>query len=663
MTNRLIRRCLLAMVAVPFFVGCGDGGTEKPGPQPPDGAAPTVDLAPPSVDVPATPDLPPTIDLRPAIDVAPVPLDVGTDMPITPVIDAATPVDVAAEAGPVDTAPVICLENPRFTGGGVTKDTTLTKACSPYTIKSTINVEGNATLTIQPGVVLKFETNATVWIGHNSVGRLVAQGTAADMIVFTSAAATPAAGDWEGLHFWANAMTGNTLGYVMLDNCGKGGVACILGEGGVKAAAVTVDHAIIDHVGTGANGIDESSAFAITNTTFKTGAIKAGSYAISVDADSMGAVGAGNVFGGAPIEIAGGTVTTNATWLNQVTPLVVTRSFIVEAPASPILTLSPGTVLQFADQTYMWVGHNAAGQLVAEGTATAPITFTSKNATPGAGDWDGIHLWASTANGTKLAYVKLEYCGGAIACLYADGVKPDRVTVDQATIDHVGATSNGIDVGTADSRVKITNSKFPTGAIAPGNYAISVDANSFAAIGAGNTFGGAPIEVRGGAIATGIVNWVDPGTTIAVTRSLDIGGATTPVLNLGAGMTLKFAADTYIWVGHSSPGKLSAIGTATARVKLTSLAAVPGPGDWAGIIVWDKGQLVLDYVDLAYGGASGSGAVEMDAINGTVKITNSTISNSAGYGVYVNCDNTTTTVDATNTFTSNAAGDKGPVCP
>jgi hypothetical protein len=369
------------------------------------------------------------------------------------------------------------------------------------------------------------------------------------------------------------------------------------------------------------------------------------------------------VFNSAPIEIAGGTVTVNATWINQATPLVVTRSFTVEATASPILTLSPGTVLQFADQTNIWVGHNAAGQLVAEGTATAPITFTSKNATPGAGDWDGIHLWGSTANGTKLAYVKLDYCGRGIACIFADGVKPDRLTVDHATIDHVGSTSNGIDVSATDSRVKITNSTFPTGAIAPGNYAISVDANSFAAIGAGNLFNGALIEVSGGTIATGVVNWVDPGTTIAITRPLDINGATTPVLNLGGGMTLKFAADTYIWVGHSNPGKLSAVGTATARVKLTSLAAVPGPGDWTGIIVWDKGQLVLDYVDLAYAGASGSGAVEMDAVNGSVKITNSTISNSAGYGVYVNCDNTASTVDATNTFTSNADGAKGPVCP
>lgn len=665
MRNRLVRRCLLAIAVTPLFAACGDSGEKQI--IPPDGSVPMVDATLADLatthDLPLTADLSLGIDQRLAIDVAPIPVDVGADAPIIPAIDAAA-VDVGAgvDVAAVDLAPAVCLENPRFTGGSVTKDTTLAKACSPYTIKSTINVEGNATLTIEPGVVVKFETNASVWIGHNSVGKLVAQGTAADPITLTSAASFPAAGDWEGLHFWDNAMAGNVVSYVSLANCGKGGAACLLADSGVNDGAVTIDHVVIDRVGGNANGIEESSAFTITNTTFKAGAIKAGNYAISLDADSMGAVGTGNVFNGAPIEIAGGTVTTTATWLNQGTPLVVTRSFIVEATASPILTLTPGTVLQFADATNIWVGHNAAGQLVAEGTATAPITFTSKNATPGSGDWDGIHFWDATANGSKLAYVKLDYCGRAIACIYADEVKPGRLTVDHAIIDHVGTSSNGIDVSAADSRVAISNTTFPVSAIATGHYAISVDASSFAAIGAGNVFNGAMVEVRGGTIATGIVSWVDPGTVVAVTRSLEIEGAATPELKLGPGMTLKFAADARFWVAQSAPGKLSAVGTAAARVKLTSLAASPGPGDWPGITVWEKGQLELAYVDLSYAGAVGSGAVEMDAVIGTVNITNSTISYSAGYGVYVHCDNTTTTVDATNTFTSNAYGARGPDC-
>ncbi len=65
---------------------------------------------------------------------------------------------------------------------------------------------GVATLTIEPGVIMRFETGGSLRVeptqGTNPAsGALVANGTASAPIVFTSAAATPAAGDWQGIWF------------------------------------------------------------------------------------------------------------------------------------------------------------------------------------------------------------------------------------------------------------------------------------------------------------------------------------------------------------------------------------------------------------------------------------------------------------------------------
>lgn len=63
-------------------------------------------------------------------------------------------------------------------------------------------------LTLEPGVVLRFETGSRLEIEHQvsstpvaATGALHAVGTAARPVVFTSAAAAPAAGDWTGIIF------------------------------------------------------------------------------------------------------------------------------------------------------------------------------------------------------------------------------------------------------------------------------------------------------------------------------------------------------------------------------------------------------------------------------------------------------------------------------
>lgn len=82
-------------------------------------------------------------------------------------------------------------------------------------------------LTIEPGVVLKFkkQQGAGLHVDRGSQatpanGTLVAVGTAAKPIVFTSQAAAPAAGDWAGLTFGKQPQAANQLAYVEIRYAG-----------------------------------------------------------------------------------------------------------------------------------------------------------------------------------------------------------------------------------------------------------------------------------------------------------------------------------------------------------------------------------------------------------------------------------------------------------
>jgi RHS repeat-associated protein len=97
-------------------------------------------------------------------------------------------------------------------GGGIGTSTTWTLANSPYEVTSNVTVSSPATLTIEPGVVVKFNvgTNLTILDGAT----LTANGTSAAPITFTSikddsvggdlngdgAATTPAPGNWDGIY-------------------------------------------------------------------------------------------------------------------------------------------------------------------------------------------------------------------------------------------------------------------------------------------------------------------------------------------------------------------------------------------------------------------------------------------------------------------------------
>jgi hypothetical protein len=76
-------------------------------------------------------------------------------------------------------------------------DTTWTKEGSPYIITANLLIPNGITLTIEPGVTVKFESGKAMQID----GELVARGTEAEPIVFTSNQPSPSPGDWRSILF------------------------------------------------------------------------------------------------------------------------------------------------------------------------------------------------------------------------------------------------------------------------------------------------------------------------------------------------------------------------------------------------------------------------------------------------------------------------------
>ena len=94
---------------------------------------------------------------------------------------------------------VVAPVNP--VSGNITEDTTWTFANSPYVVTGTVQVLEDTTLTIEPGVTVKFNTDTSLKID----GELIAIGTVDNRITFTSNQAFPVGGDWNGIKFISTA--------------------------------------------------------------------------------------------------------------------------------------------------------------------------------------------------------------------------------------------------------------------------------------------------------------------------------------------------------------------------------------------------------------------------------------------------------------------------
>jgi hypothetical protein len=94
--------------------------------------------------------------------------------------------------------------------GRISSDRTL-KADLVYTLRDLVYVTNGATLTIEPGTVIKGEKNTRGALIVTRGSKIIANGTAAKPIVFTSDQASPQRGDWAGIVLLGRARTNSSF--------------------------------------------------------------------------------------------------------------------------------------------------------------------------------------------------------------------------------------------------------------------------------------------------------------------------------------------------------------------------------------------------------------------------------------------------------------------
>ncbi len=341
--------------------------------------------------------------------------------------------------------------------GTITTDTTWTTG-NVYVVQNcALIVQAGATLTIRPGVVVKFLNGSdVVAAGLRVDGRLIAKGTAEQPVVFTSLADDSAGGDTNG-DGNSNGTKGNWYGMVLTN-----GSETILDHVSVRYASMSGLHNFALGWNQAQIEVRQGARFTLTNSEVRDGGLLAVylngrgltptirnvhfsghnyDYTVHQSTPDMQPTYADLTFSNNTRNIVsiGGTYTT----LTQDVTLGGTNFEIAPCgytacpltiPSGRTLTIMPGTTLTFNGAPARIIVAEG-GWLIAEGTATQPITITSATET----SFEGI----KAEGGSTL---RLRHCDISKAREYATAltIATDDAQVANCNIHH--NLDKGIDI-------------------------------------------------------------------------------------------------------------------------------------------------------------------------------------------------------------------------
>ncbi len=297
-------------------------------------------------------------------------------------------------------------------GANITSDTTWQGSSFPYVISGTVVVNQGATLTMNPGVIIKGRINNSLFMIQ---GTLLALGTAEAPIIFTAAnddaaggdtdgdGGIPEAGYWKGIrveptgtarfdHTAVRYAGGYEYAYTEFSNLiNQGGTleftnseTSFASQNGIKhnAGTTTVAGSNLAHTPV---GVYITAPFvSVTDSVFDTTptaiSVAGGDYSSDIFTAS------GNTYVGNQvpiIEISSMNVVGNVTWGSSF-PYVISGTVVVNQGAT--LTMNPGVIIKGRINNSLFM---IQGTLLALGTAEAPIIFTAANDDAAGGDTDG----------------------------------------------------------------------------------------------------------------------------------------------------------------------------------------------------------------------------------------------------------------------------------
>jgi len=299
------------------------------------------------------------------------------------------------------------------------------------------NIMVHSDLTIEPGTTVYFKEGASLYVGAQEYGSILAVGEEDNPIIFTSASTNPGQGDWGQVHFGTNnSSTRTNLAYCQFkyggyDECGM----VELYETQIKMNNCTLSHAAYNGliVGTEAKFISFSNNI-ISNC---------GTHPVKIDINAVHTIDTTceitgtNSYG---IEITESEIHGIYTWYPHESPYYVPYGIWIDASSNPAeLTLKPGCILKMGPNMGINVGNYSYAKFIANGTLNNPITITSSAASPSAGDWSYIWFGTHTSQGTMLNYCNISYGGSE----YDNGMivltETDNVSITNCNISYSDA--------------------------------------------------------------------------------------------------------------------------------------------------------------------------------------------------------------------------------
>ena len=294
-----------------------------------------------------------------------------------------------------------------------------------YIIDGYLYLEGNAMLTVEPGVTIMFANEGSaIIVGEDQGIRMV--GTADKPIVLTGPTNNQNKGSWKFISVRSNR-NDNAFEYVQFNNGGADG-AVIFVDGKLSMKHCTINGSL----GNGVNVGGTATLTAFENNTI----MNVNQYPISMEVQAAPQLGTGNTYtanGKNMIELFYHWVSENSYTINaQPIPFYVSDGIGVDENAS--LTLGAGVEMVFPYNQDFVVSDGSI--LNIQGTATNPVILRSMG--NGNDEWIGLEF-NSSRNGSSISNCFIDGAGKESdgAALYLDGYA--RIDLTNVTVRNSGS--------------------------------------------------------------------------------------------------------------------------------------------------------------------------------------------------------------------------------
>jgi len=161
---------------------------------------------------------------------------------------------------------------PTYVSGVINENTTWVLVNSPYIVTEDIQIPSGVTLTIEPGVEIQYTGAYEILIQ----GSIIANGTEADNIVFTSASAGTSSGARQ-LMFKGAVLNSSTLSHIKMEYAWRSiqiGEETEHNQGGKNEGTLTVSHVTINEADVITDGYTTGARLVLTDATITSSTIR-----------------------------------------------------------------------------------------------------------------------------------------------------------------------------------------------------------------------------------------------------------------------------------------------------------------------------------------------------------------------------------------------------